>query len=391
MLKLKKFSFVNIWMDNKKHDIPLDKNFTVLTGYNGSGKTTILELLHDSISLVHDGEFLTDLTNWSTQAIFSNDAALRTFNYLDVDNSKEKDEKIQGLELTNLNEDFMDSHIRFNNAILDLGEEFSSNKKSKELSTPKDTGRRRTRSYCLTCLINAEESKYPNSIFYKNEQFYYNTDHDEDAISELDIFSGGNSIDKTLYLLLNEYVTKSAQHEPKIKSKEEFFEFMTKLALEYEDKNEDSDSLADFNVKISSAINDLYEKYKDHSKTKWSAKLHDLLSKFFRLTNRKLVLDKNGYFSLALKNGKKVRWYNFSRGEKTLLSLFLIVFLNRDKNVIFIFDEPDLSLHIEWQDLLLPAFKELAPNRKFIISTHSPALIGNVGERFVNVTDLMGS
>ncbi|MGQ6545689.1 AAA family ATPase, partial [Serratia sp. IR-2025] len=64
---------------------------------------------------------------------------------------------------------------------------------------------------------------------------------------------------------------------------------------------------------------------------------------------------------------------------------------NRDKIVIFIFDEPDLSLHIEWQDLLLPAFKELAPNRKFIISTHSPALIGNVGERFVNVTDLMGS
>ncbi|MBN5256021.1 AAA family ATPase [Serratia marcescens] len=391
MLHLEKVSFINVWRDNKKHDVLLDKNFTVLTGYNGSGKSTLLELLHDSFSLVHDGDFLTDLTNWSSEIQFKNNISLRTFNYLDLDYSKEKDEIISRLDLNDPAEDIFTSHIRFNDTILSLGDEFSSNKKTKELSTLKESSRRKGKSSCITFLINAEQSEYPNSILYKNEQFYYNTDHDEDAINDLDIFSSDNSIDKTLYLLLNEYVAKSAQYESKIKSKDEFLAFITKLALEHEDNNKDSMPLSDFDEKIHSVLNQLYEKYKSQSKNKWRAKLHNLLEKFFKLTNRKLVLDNNGYFSLELKNGRRVKWHNFSRGEKTLLSLFLIVFLNREENVIFIFDEPDLSLHIEWQDLLLPAFKELAPNRKFIISTHSPALIGNVGEHFVNVTDLMES
>jgi len=67
-----------------------------------------------------------------------------------------------------------------------------------------------------------------------------------------------------------------------------------------------------------------------------------------------------------------------------------MVFLYRDNNTIYLFDEPDLAMHIEWQRILLPTFLEIAPNSQFIISTHSPALIprdvSQVG--FINVSKL---
>jgi predicted ATP-dependent endonuclease of OLD family len=39
--------------------------------------------------------------------------------------------------------------------------------------------------------------------------------------------------------------------------------------------------------------------------------------------------------------------------------------------VIFI-DEPELSLHPDWQRLLMPTLLEIAPTNQFFIATHSP-------------------
>ncbi|TYO11181.1 ATP-binding protein, partial [Acinetobacter baumannii] len=57
---------------------------------------------------------------------------------------------------------------------------------------------------------------------------------------------------------------------------------------------------------------------------------------------------------------------------------------------IFILDEPDLAMHINWQKKLLRTFLEIAPKSQFIVSTHSPALIPQDTKEinFVNVTKL---
>ncbi|AXF59952.1 ATP-binding protein [Leclercia sp. W6] len=128
---------------------------------------------------------------------------------------------------------------------------------------------------------------------------------------------------------------------------------------------------------------------KDIAASLWGEPLFEELDKFFSLTKRSVFRDNDGFIGVKLKNKNDVKWFNLSRGEKTLVSILLNVYLNKDKNVIFIFDEPDLSLHIEWQELLLPSLSRLAPDRKFILSTHSPALIGNVRERFYNMTSIM--
>lgn len=38
-------------------------------------------------------------------------------------------------------------------------------------------------------------------------------------------------------------------------------------------------------------------------------------------------------------------------------------------------DEPEISLHIEWQQQLIGLIRKLNPNAQIILSTHSPALI----------------
>jgi predicted ATP-dependent endonuclease of OLD family len=40
-------------------------------------------------------------------------------------------------------------------------------------------------------------------------------------------------------------------------------------------------------------------------------------------------------------------------------------------------DEPEVSLHIEWQKRLLDLCLELNPNVQIILTTHSPAVIMN--------------
>ena len=112
------------------------------------------------------------------------------------------------------------------------------------------------------------------------------------------------------------------------------------------------------------------------------------INKIFSLTSRKLIYVE-GSLNIELKNGKTIPWPSLSRGEKTLLALFLLVFLNRS-GALFVLDEPDLSLHMEWQKMILPGLLSLAPTCQFIVATHSPFLVMNTGsEQVVNMAKLV--
>jgi predicted ATP-dependent endonuclease of OLD family len=42
---------------------------------------------------------------------------------------------------------------------------------------------------------------------------------------------------------------------------------------------------------------------------------------------------------------------------------------------ILLMDEPEISLHIDWQRKLISHIRELNPNVQIIIASHSPAII----------------
>ena len=55
--------------------------------------------------------------------------------------------------------------------------------------------------------------------------------------------------------------------------------------------------------------------------------------------------------------------------------LLLTVLVQDNAHCVLFMDEPEASLHIEWQQKLIAMIRELNPNVQIILTTHSPAVI----------------
>jgi predicted ATPase len=64
-----------------------------------------------------------------------------------------------------------------------------------------------------------------------------------------------------------------------------------------------------------------------------------------------------------------------SSGEKQLLIILLTVLMRDGQPCALFVDEPEASLHIEWQQQLISLIRALNPNAQLILATHSPAII----------------
>ncbi len=107
--------------------------------------------------------------------------------------------------------------------------------------------------------------------------------------------------------------------------------------------------------------------------------------------------EKNGNLKVELKpindekNGEKViknievPHQSLSSGEKQLLILLTQTLLQEQQPFVYIADEPELSLHIEWQHKIINAIRELNPNAQIIVATHSPEI---AGQWRTNITNL---
>ena len=69
--------------------------------------------------------------------------------------------------------------------------------------------------------------------------------------------------------------------------------------------------------------------------------------------------------------------YQLSSGEKQMLIILLTVLVEDNLPYVLFMDEPEVSLHIEWQKRLIDYCVELNPNVQIILTTHSPAVVMN--------------
>lgn len=72
-----------------------------------------------------------------------------------------------------------------------------------------------------------------------------------------------------------------------------------------------------------------------------------------------------------------------SAGEKQLLSFICYNAFYKD-SVVFI-DEPELSLHVDWQRQLYPILHEQNSGNQFIFATHSPFIYGKYPDKEVSI------
>lgn len=93
------------------------------------------------------------------------------------------------------------------------------------------------------------------------------------------------------------------------------------------------------------------------------------------------------FFFTHLNKKESINLNHLSSGEKQIIMfyIFSIVKFEKNKTKILFIDEPELSLHIEWQAKLLPSIISSNEDTQIIIATHSPDIIGGYVENCVEV------
>jgi ABC-type lipoprotein export system ATPase subunit len=99
----------------------------------------------------------------------------------------------------------------------------------------------------------------------------------------------------------------------------------------------------------------------------------EIMDSLFHDTDKKIDRTKNEIAFIC--GGKTLTPYQLSSGEKQILVILLTVLIQNNKSSILFMDEPEISLHIDWQKKLIQYIKELNPNVQIILATHSPAVV----------------
>lgn len=89
------------------------------------------------------------------------------------------------------------------------------------------------------------------------------------------------------------------------------------------------------------------------------------------------------------KDGQHFGYEHLSMGEKQILLLLLMVSNTNQQPCVFFMDEPDLSMHIDWKEILVKELHELNPNMQIIMSTHAPSVITGWHDRVREVDQLI--
>jgi energy-coupling factor transporter ATP-binding protein EcfA2 len=113
----------------------------------------------------------------------------------------------------------------------------------------------------------------------------------------------------------------------------------------------------------------------------------DIINDLFHETGKTIIRDKNELYFDSY--GETISAYKLSSGEKQMLIILLTVLVQNRKPFVLFMDEPEVSLHVEWQERLLDLVVDLNPNAQVILTTHSPAVIMNGwSDRVTDVEDI---
>ena len=107
--------------------------------------------------------------------------------------------------------------------------------------------------------------------------------------------------------------------------------------------------------------------------TKSKKQFQDLVDELFAATGKTIVRESN---EIAFNQyGEVLQPYMLSSGEKQILVIMLTALVQENRPSVMLMDEPEISLHIEWQQRLITLIRTLNPNTQIILCTHSPAII----------------
>ncbi|MDO4959329.1 MAG: AAA family ATPase [Prevotellaceae bacterium] len=95
------------------------------------------------------------------------------------------------------------------------------------------------------------------------------------------------------------------------------------------------------------------------------------------LSNKTMILDERNGIRFICNSRREVPLHKLSSGEQNMIILFYRLVFETEPNTLLLIDEPENSLHVEWLQKMLSDYLVMESNLdcQMIIATHSPTFI----------------
>ncbi len=363
---IEKFEIIGLFGDRNIHiDFQKDENVKILIGENGTGKTHILNILYyilsGKIEKLKDIEFekvILKIQNIKKIEVIKQDMIKIDYSLSEIINIntliylptyRRVEEDLEKLGLSNIIDEF---EIRNNDKFIQFGMD--------------DTER-----YIQKLL--SEITRLSLEGFNEMSGDIINT-----------LIDSNNSIDETYSKTIKNIKTLTIILDRSEKVSENNKKIIIQKVENEEIFNDENRQLFLFLTKL---IN-IYNKQKEKD---------ELIKKFKNICNKYLV-DKNFFYNesaieLSLKNSKNNSSLNLntlSSGEKQLVSIFARIYLACEKDFIIFIDEPEISMSMEWQKMILSDILDSGKCKLLFTTTHSPFIFDDKkGELEEHVVDIV--
>lgn len=364
-------------------ELNLDRTVNVFFGENGCGKTTLLKILQSALML--DGSLMASLPVERAEVDIYSVTDGRVIPYV-WDRKSQKNQRTLPLEFMNLmseNESF-DKLRHYVSQLPALEWKVAASKKSKETTLS-------SWSHCFlptTRLYSSDPTRRPNDPRANpedrlNEAFaeavnkrwlsYYNQilkevrTIQEQGLRAVLYHSLSLSSDRPLgptlnpeqaYRSVKKFLERQSTNDTNLLGSKK--DFANRYASE-EALRKVVDNINNVESRIESSM----------------VPIHRFTDTVDRLFSRdKKLKTTDGGLAVALANGKLITPALLSSGEKHLLIILLHSMTAAGNSVII--DEPELSMHIDWQHSLTETINQLNPNCQLILASHSPEIMANV-------------
>jgi predicted ATPase len=349
-MHLKSIEILNLW-NKTPIKVPFDNRVTFLTGINGSGKSSILNILFDTLMAHKQTPATSKNRFWSCAAEFDKltyrssifplppspeNKGIGDF-FKDTNSDLHDILKLQDIEKLYSTEDESNiKSVRYNDDLKGHIQHTSLSFPSGEFNDKDDA-----------------TSSVPNVfIFQEDRKSLHNVEKIASIRSSASFLFYKNSIDERFAYIRESF----AIYESRIAS---LLEKAFLNASSSGDKFEiDSDNYTQ------SVVDQISEKNKVIEK----------LNKYFSKSGKEISRDEDNKVTLKIiETNTVISWNLLSRGEKTLIYLFLVCLIYNGS--LLLLDEPEISLHVLWQRTLISDLSEIADKSQFIVATHSPSLV----------------
>lgn len=131
--------------------------------------------------------------------------------------------------------------------------------------------------------------------------------------------------------------------------------------------------------------NDLLEKQAEILAPK--AALVDVLNGL--IERKRISINDKNEIEATTDSGKKLNTRGLSSGEKQLIIILGEALLQKESPWIYIADEPELSLHVRWQEKLIENLRRINPKAQIICATHSPDVVSSFSKNIFDMESMI--